>query len=201
MKQFIALLCLGLLTGCATDNVPGLAKSEPAPVAAPAVQTLDDTGWMLEIPKGSSCEVPPMMEFEDGAVLAQMGKPDMRGPISYALAHPKRINYGGEALDFTLLNQLTFDKPDTERFPCLQYAIDTLKVGGTAPVTLNGANEEAVAAFLRGEARFGAIPRAVYAALNECEVKPVKCEEDIYTADLAARRAARNALKRIGAEA
>ncbi|MBQ9408933.1 MAG: 1-deoxy-D-xylulose-5-phosphate reductoisomerase [Clostridia bacterium] len=142
-----------------------------------------------------------MVEFEDGAVLAQMGKPDMRGPISYALAHPKRINYGGEALDFTVLNQLTFDKPDMERFPCLQYAIDALKVGGTAPVTLNGANEEAVAAFLRGDARFGAIPRAVYAALNECEVKPVKCEEDIYTADLAARRAARSALKRIGAEA
>ena len=73
MKQFIALLCLGLLTGCATDNVPGLAKSEPAPVAAPAVQTLDDTGWMLEIPKGSSCEVPPMMEFEDGAVSGDLG--------------------------------------------------------------------------------------------------------------------------------
>lgn len=142
-----------------------------------------------------------MVEFEDGAVLAQLGKPDMRGPISYALAHPRRIAYGGERLDFTTLGQLTFDQPDTERFPCLQYAIDALKAGGTAPVTLNGANEEAVAAFLKGKARFGAIARAVEAALNACETKPIKEEEDIYTADLLSRRAARCALEKLGAEA
>jgi heat shock protein HslJ len=73
MKQFLALFCLGLLTGCAVNNVPDPAKSEPAPAAAPAAKTLDDTGWMLEIPKGSSCEVPPMMEFEDGAVSGDLG--------------------------------------------------------------------------------------------------------------------------------
>ncbi|MBQ9241119.1 MAG: META domain-containing protein [Duodenibacillus sp.] len=74
MKQLLApLVCLGLLSGCALDSIPGLTKSEPAPVTAPAVQTLVDTGWMLPIPKGSSCEVPPMMEFEDGAVSGDLG--------------------------------------------------------------------------------------------------------------------------------
>ena len=142
-----------------------------------------------------------MVEFEDGAVLAQMGKPDMRGPISYAMAHPQRIAYGGEQLDFAALGTLTFEKPDMERFPCLGYAVEALKAGGTAPVTLNGANEEAVAAFLKGQVRFGLIPRVVYEALNTCETKPITCEEDIYTADSLARSAARAALIKFGPEA
>ena len=142
-----------------------------------------------------------MVEFEDGAVLAQLGKPDMRGPISYAMGHPERLPYGGEGLDFASLGALTFDAPDTDRFPCLSYAIEAIGLGGTAPVTLNGANEEAVGAFLRGEARFGMIARAVRAALDTCEVKPITCEEDIYTADHLARSAAQSALKKLGSEA
>ena len=142
-----------------------------------------------------------MVEFRDGAVLAQLGKPDMRGPIGYAMAHPGRIDYGGERLDFARLDALTFEAPDGERFPCLGYARQALKTGGTAPVILNGANEEAVLWFLSGKTRFGNIAKAVYAALNECAVHPVNSEEDIYTADALARKCARKALERLGPEA
>ena len=139
-----------------------------------------------------------MVEFSDGAVLAQLGRPDMRGPIGYALGHPERLPYGGESLDFASLGSLTFDRPDTVRFPCLEYAVEALKTGGTAPVILNGANEEAVQAFLLGKVKFGFIPRAIRAALDRCEIKPIKEEEDIYTADRLARATVR---MRIGAEA
>ena len=141
-----------------------------------------------------------MVEFEDGAVLAQMGRPDMRGPIGYALAHPGRLDYGGEQLDFAAIGALTFEQPDTERFPCLTYARAALAKGGTAPVILNGANEAAVQAFLRGGIRFGDIARAVDGALNECAIKRIHAEEDIYEADLLARDSAVRILKKLGAE-
>lgn len=95
-----------------------------------------------------------MVEFVDGAVLAQMSLPDMKGPISYALAYPERIGSAVKPLDLASLGQLTFENPDYERFPCLGLAYEALKAGGTMPAVLNAANEAAVDAFLSGAIAF-----------------------------------------------
>lgn len=138
-----------------------------------------------------------MVEFVDGAVLAQLGAPDMRVPIGYALGEPDRLAFGGERLDFTRMGALTFASPDTERFPCLAYAREALRLGGSAPVVLNGANEEAVAAFLRGEAKFGQIPLIVRYALDHAELKPISCAQEVYEADARARLLARTCLRHL----
>ncbi|MBQ4227059.1 MAG: 1-deoxy-D-xylulose-5-phosphate reductoisomerase [Clostridia bacterium] len=128
-----------------------------------------------------------MVAFEDGAVLAQMGKPDMRGPIAYAMGHPERLPYGQTPLDFAALGALTFEAPDTKRFPCLSYAREAFRAGGSAPVILNGANEAAVEAFLKGEIRFGRIAQIVRRALNECKPQAIRCPQDVHEADILAR--------------
>jgi 1-deoxy-D-xylulose-5-phosphate reductoisomerase len=95
-----------------------------------------------------------MVEFPDGSVLAQMGTPDMRTPLAYALAWPERIESGAQRLDFTRLGGLTFEAPDLRRFPCLGFAFDALRHGRGASAVLNAANEVAVQAFLEGRLRF-----------------------------------------------
>ncbi len=94
------------------------------------------------------------VQFADGSVLAQMGNPDMRTPIAYAMAYPERIAAGVEPLDLFKIARLEFYEPDFERFRCLQLAYDVLREGGTAPAILNAANETAVAAFLAGQLAF-----------------------------------------------
>ena len=136
-----------------------------------------------------------MVEFEDGAVLAQLGAPDMRTPIGYAMGYPDRIPFGGERLDFAKLGQLTFEAPDMARFPCLKMAIEAQRAGGVMPVALNGSNEEAVAAFLAGRIPFGGIARVVEAVLSRTAPGNITCAEDVYEADRAARAAAKAALK------
>jgi len=104
-----------------------------------------------------------MVEFKDGSMQAQIGVHDMRIPIQYALSYPKRLPAGKEShLDFTTMGPLEFGKPDMERFPCLAYAYEAGKLGGTMPAAMNAANEVAVVEFfLKGKAKFGDIPRAV----------------------------------------
>jgi len=138
-----------------------------------------------------------MVEFKDGALLAQLGLPDMRGPIGYALGYPERIAFGGERLDFGKLSSLTFLTPDTDRFPCIQYAYDALRAGSGMPIVLNGANEEAVSAFLKGEIRFGMIPRAVDYALQHARCRLPKEASEVFEIDLDARHLAREALSRL----
>ncbi|MBO4884299.1 MAG: 1-deoxy-D-xylulose-5-phosphate reductoisomerase [Clostridia bacterium] len=140
-----------------------------------------------------------MVEFEDGAVLAQLGVPDMRVPIGYAMGYPERIPFGGERLDFARLGQLTFETPDTERFPCLRMAIEAQRAGGVMPVALNGANEEAVGAFLAGRIPFGGIPRVVETVLAHTAPGNITCAGDVYEADRAARASAKAALAAMGA--
>ncbi len=101
------------------------------------------------------------VEYEDGAVIGQMGVPDMKVPISYALTYPKRIENGFEKLDITKVGTLTFEEPDTETFECLSLAYKAIKAGGTMPAVLNAANEIAVAAFLKGNIGFMDIPRII----------------------------------------
>lgn len=135
-----------------------------------------------------------MIEFEDGAVLAQMGKPDMRGPISYALGYPERLPYGGEAIDWERLSSLTFEAPDTEKFPCLRLAYQAQRAGGSLPVALNGANEVANAAFREGRICFGQISEIVEEVLNHTEQRNLSTVEDVYEADRLAREAGRLSL-------
>ena len=136
-----------------------------------------------------------MIEFEDGAVLAQLGAPDMRVPIGYAMGYPARIPFGGERLDFARIASLTFEAPDVERFPCLRMAIDAQKAGGVMPVALNGANEEAAAAFLDERIPFGGIARTVETVLARTENASVREIGDVYEADRRARFMARDVLR------
>lgn len=131
-----------------------------------------------------------MVEFEDGAVLAQMGNPDMRGPIGYAMGYPHRLDYQARPLDFAAFSQLTFQAPDLKRYPCLGLALEAIRAGGTAPVILNGANEAAVAAFLAERIPFGAIAETVEKTLNRIAIAPVCSIEDVYGADALARKTA-----------
>ena len=131
-----------------------------------------------------------MVEFEDGAVLAQMGNPDMRGPIGYAMGYPHRLDYQARPLDFAAFSQLTFQAPDLKRYPCLGLALEAIRAGGTAPVILNGANEVAVAAFLMERIPFGAIAETVEKTLNRIQSAPVRSIEDVYAADALARKTA-----------
>jgi 1-deoxy-D-xylulose-5-phosphate reductoisomerase len=107
-----------------------------------------------------------MVEFVDGSVLAQLGSPDMRIPIAYALAWPERIETPAQRLDLASIARLDFEKPDLERFPALRLARSALESGGTAPIVLNAANEIAVASFLAGRIRFNEIVRLVSWALD-----------------------------------
>ena len=131
-----------------------------------------------------------MVEFEDGAVLAQMGNPDMRGPIGYAMGYPHRLDYQARPLDFAAFSQLTFQAPDLKRYPCLGLALEAIRAGGTAPVILNGANEVAVAAFLMERIPVGAIAETVEKTLNRIQTAPVRSIEDVYAADALARKTA-----------
>ena len=111
-----------------------------------------------------------MVQFNDGSVKAQLGLPDMRIPISYALSYPRRLKYDFPRLDLTKLSELTFIKPDLEKFPCLKLAYNALVTGGTAPAVINAANEIAVYAFLENKIKFTDIPRCIEAALSEIEI-------------------------------
>ena len=107
-----------------------------------------------------------MVEFEDGAVIAQLASPDMREPIGFALSFPKRISVGNRKLNFGELGRMTFENADLDRFPCLALAYEAIRRGGNAPCALNSANEVAVAAFLRGQIGFYDIARLCERALD-----------------------------------
>ena len=138
-----------------------------------------------------------MVEFEDGAVLAQLGCPDMRGPIGYAMAYPQRLPYEAKRLSFAQLGSLSFEEPDLERFPALGYAVEALKAGGAMPIVLNGANEVAVAAFLRGEIAFGRIAEIIRNALDCVSQRSISYIDDVYQADADARACANDFIRRL----
>ena len=132
-----------------------------------------------------------LVEYCDNAVLAQLGAPDMRLPIQYALTWPRRIPGPSQPLDLLQCPPLTFAAPDFEAFPCLAIAIETAKQGGVAPAVLNGANEVAVSRYLQGEIGFYDIPHLVQKALEEVGNTAFPAGvEDILKADQEARRVA-----------
>ena len=133
-----------------------------------------------------------MVEFTDGAVMAQLGTPDMRLPIQLALTYPERIPCPVEPLDLLNCGPLTFSRPDMENFPCLALAYECAKKGGTACPAMNGANEEAVAMFLRNEIGFYDIYRLVSQAVEAVPFQKNPTLEEILEADRQARAAVKS---------
>lgn len=124
-----------------------------------------------------------MVEFEDGAVMAQLGTPDMKLPIQYALYYPERRFLSGERLDFAKLGQITFEAPDFENFHGLSMAYEAGKRGGTLPTVFNAANERAVEKFLNREIRYLAITDMIQAAMEQHQVKEQPSVEEILEAE------------------
>ena len=135
-----------------------------------------------------------MVEFEDGAVIAQLGTPDMRLPILYAMSWPERLATGGAPLDFSKMNALTFEQPDLVRFPGLRLAYDALAAGGTMSAVLNGANEIAVDAFLHDRIRFGQIAQLVEETMLAIPVVAHPTLDQVFECDLQARAKAQELL-------
>lgn len=155
--------------------------------------------WLFDVPPGKiQVLIHPQsilhsaVEFEDGAVIGQMGTPDMRIPISFALAYPERLPNDRPSLDFFReASELTFEKPDMEVFRCLKLAYEAAEAGGTYPAAMNGANEVLVDAFLTGKISFVDIQKNIEIILNEHKPEYNINLEDILEADSTARRRAR----------
>ncbi len=133
--------------------------------------------------------------FRDGSVMAQLGAPDMRVPLLYALGGERHLDLETERLDLAVLGELHFEAPDPERFPCLRLAREAGEAGGTATITLNGANEAAVAALLDDTLAYTDIARVIEGALEALPAVPVDTLEDALTADAEARRVAETLIK------
>jgi 1-deoxy-D-xylulose-5-phosphate reductoisomerase len=132
-----------------------------------------------------------MVEYVDGSVLAQLGTPDMRIPIAYAMAWPERIATPAARLDLAAIGRLEFEAPDLVRFPCLALAWEAMRAGGSAPCILNAANEIAVAAFIAGQVAFLDIDAIVAATLARVASGPVGSLGEVIETDRRARAEAR----------
>ncbi len=154
--------------------------------------------WLFDLPAEQiSIHIHPqsvvhsMVEYLDGSVIAQLGIPDMKTPIAYALSYPERLPLDLPPLDLCRLGTLTFEEPDLQRFACLSLAYDALREGGTAPAVLNAANEVAVEAFLNGQISFLNIPKLIRATLENHQATPLEHIDQVLRADRWARTEAR----------
>ena len=151
--------------------------------------------WLFDVPADQievvvhpQSIIHSMVEFIDTSVIAQIGMPDMRVPISYALSYPKRLKNDFPSLDFFEKSTLTFHRPDTEKFPCLRLAFEALKIGGTSTTVLNSANEVAVQAFLEERIPYLRIPELIEEALNAHAARYGCDVEEILEVDAETRR-------------
>ena len=131
-----------------------------------------------------------MVEFADGAVIAQLGNPDMREPIQFALSFPERLTLNNKKLDFASLQGLTFEEPDMEKFPCLSLAFEAIRKGGNVPCAMNAANEAAVAAFLKDGIRFYDIPEIISTCMAGVNFVEKPTVEDLLATNAEVYRAA-----------
>ena len=155
-----------------------------------AAHLFDVSQHSIEVVIHPQSIVHSMVSFRDGSVIAQMGIPDMKGAIAYALSGPERLQMQIPPPDFTSLGELTFEAPDMENFPCLALAYRACEAGGTMPAVLNAANEAAVDAFLREQIGFLQIPQVISAVMDAHEPVPSPVIEEILHADRWARQAA-----------
>ncbi len=132
-----------------------------------------------------------MVEYIDGCVIAQLGTPDMKAPIAYALSYPERVSTGVKPLDLTELSALTFFKPDMERFPCLGLAYQALEAGESMPAVMNAANEIAVESFLEGRITFLQISRLIEETMSAHAPHSLASVEEVLDADRWGRMKAR----------
>jgi 1-deoxy-D-xylulose-5-phosphate reductoisomerase len=153
--------------------------------------------WLFDIPPEKinviihpQSIIHSMVEYQDGAVIAQLGVPDMKGPIAYALSYPERLPDVSPALDLAAVGTLTFEEPDTEKFPCLAHAFESLKVGGTMPAVLSASNEVAVRYFLEERIGYNDIARVIQVTMEAHKPSPLKTVEEAIKADLWARQEA-----------
>jgi 1-deoxy-D-xylulose-5-phosphate reductoisomerase len=153
-----------------------------------------EAGWLFDLPIDRIRVVlhpqsilHSLVEYQDGSMLAQLGNPDMRIPISHALGWPARIESGAQPLDLPAIGMLQFEHPDLHRFPCLSLAGQAWRTGGTAPAILNAANEVAVQAFLERRLAFISIPHVIEHALDHCVVHEADTLQTILEDDAMAR--------------
>lgn len=151
--------------------------------------------WLFDMPESKvnvlihpQSIVHSMVEYKDSSIVAQMGQPDMKGPISYALAYPERVESRVEELDLAKLSELTFYDPDCKKFPMIELAREAFRKGGAVPVVMNAANEVAVDAFLNKKIGFCDIYRAVCKAVETMNVKTPDSIDDIIEIDKETRR-------------
>ena len=138
-----------------------------------------------------------MVQYSDGSVLAQMGRPDMRTPIAHCLSWPERMESGVAPLDFSSIGSLTFEAPDFDRFPCLALALDASREAGDCPAGLNAANEVAVEAFLAGGIKFTDIAKVIAEVMESWQTAEPEDIDAVIDADKKARRAAEAVIKTI----
>ncbi|MGQ9819073.1 MAG: 1-deoxy-D-xylulose-5-phosphate reductoisomerase [Candidatus Kapaibacteriales bacterium] len=146
--------------------------------------------WLFDIPTSKiqvlihpESVIHSLVQFVDGSLKAQLGEPDMRIPISFALNYPQRMRYNFPRLDLVKTQRLTFYEPDTSKFPCLRLAYEVLEEGGSAPIVLNTANEIAVESFLEGKISFSKIPISIEYALSKVEFIQDPTIEEIFLID------------------
>ena len=139
-----------------------------------------------------------LVEYRDGSMLAQLGRPDMRTPIAHALGWPERVDSGVAGLDLVQTGKLAFSAPDMDRFRCLRLGYEAAKIGGTAPTVLNAANEVAVQAFLERQIRFTDIPQVIDATLAGHSARQAASLDTVLCEDQAARSTARQCVERLG---
>ena len=153
--------------------------------------------WLFDIPESHidvlihrESIIHSLVEYEDRSMISQLGLPDMRTPISYALRYPDRLPLDLPSLDLTAIGTLTFCKPDHDRFPCLRLGYESLQIGGTMPAAMNAANEIAVDAFLNGGIRFTDISDIIHSTMQAHTPQPVLSVEVALEADRWAREKA-----------
>jgi 1-deoxy-D-xylulose-5-phosphate reductoisomerase len=155
----------------------------------------DTTPDQLEVLIHPQSIIHSMVAYRDGSVLAQLGTPDMRTPIAYALAWPDRIEAGVKRLNLAEIGTLNFSAPDFERFPCLRLAFEAMRAGRNAPVVLNAANEVAVQAFLDEQIAFNRIPELVDRVMQRVPAGSISGLDDVLEQDRLARGAAHTIMK------
>lgn len=158
--------------------------------------------WLFDLPPNQidvvvhrESIIHSLVEYCDGSVISQLGHPDMRTPISYAMHYPERVPLYPPLLDLGQIGKLTFSPPDTEKFPCLQLAYDALAGGAGLPATLNAANEVAVQAFLKNQIAFLDIPKIIQETMTAYSPTPLSTIEDVLDIDQWARRTAEDIMK------